>query len=93
MNFKQWLIIKDDDKRTFEVVSQTLSDNAFFNKVIAMQRDGMNVTSVIIPVSNTNASKDHITFTGYSKEAGLYDRLVKQHQQLIQQQWGGWDAD
>lgn len=92
MNFKQWLIIKDDNKRTFEVVSQAMSDNAFYNKVIAMQREGMNVTSVIIPVSNRNASKDHISFTGYHKEEGLYDRLLKQHQQLIQQQYGEWEG-
>ena len=93
MNFKQWLVIKDDHTRTFEVVGQVMSDNALSNKVIAMQREGMLVTSVIIPVSNRTASKDHITFTGYTKEAGLYDRLLKHHQQLIQQQYGNWEED
>lgn len=93
MNFKQWLVIKDDNKRTFEVVGQVMSDNAFSNKVIAMQREGMNVTSVILPVGGKNPSKESIKFIGFTKEEGLYDRLLKQHQQLIQQQYGNWEED
>ncbi|MBS1681322.1 MAG: hypothetical protein JST48_06400 [Bacteroidetes bacterium] len=83
-----WLIIRDDGKRTFEVVISGISENAFSNKVIAMQREGMLVTSLLMPVSNKNASKDHIKLTGYTREEGLYDRLVKQHLKIIQQNLG-----
>jgi len=84
MAFKNWLIIKDDSKRTFEVITQPLSENAFTNKVVAMQREDMQVTSVVMPVTNKNASKAHIKFLDYTHEDGLYERLSKQHLQLIQ---------
>jgi len=88
MYTKSWLVIRDDNKRTFEVVTQHVSENAFSNKVIAMQRQGMRVTSVLLPVTNSHASKDHIKFVGYAKEDGLYERLLKQHMELIQQNLG-----
>lgn len=87
---KSWLIIKDETARTFEVVVG-LSENAFSNKVIAMQRAGMTVTPVLLPVSNRHASKDHITFTGYTREDGLWNRLQLQLQKQIQQSLGEWD--
>jgi hypothetical protein len=88
---KSWLVIKDDQARTFEVVTADISENAFSNKVIAMQRERMTVTSILLPLSNRHASKDHISFTGYTREEGLWARLLKQHQQLIQQNLGEWD--
>ena len=57
--------------------------NAFSNKTVAMQRDGMNVSLVILPVGSKYASKTSIKLTGYSREDGLYDRLLKQHQEII----------
>lgn len=93
MYTKSWLIIKDEKTRTFEVVSQTGNDNAFTNKSVAMQRDGMAVSSVILPVSNKHASKDSITLTGYTKEIGLYNRLLKQHQTIILNQASLWDGE
>ncbi len=91
MIFKQWLIIKDDNKRTFEVVSQAVSENAFSNKVIAMQREGMNVTSVMQPVTNKSASKESIKFIGYTREEGLYERLCNQHRDILMKHEGHWD--
>ena len=88
---KSWFIIKDESTRTFEVVTQPLSENAFSNKVIAMQLEGLNITPVLLPVSNRHASKEHIAFTGYTREEGLFDRLQKKHAQLIQQKFGGWE--
>jgi hypothetical protein len=88
---KSWLIIKDETTRTFEVVTHSLSENAFSNMVIAMQRAGMTVTPVLLPVSNRHASKEHITFTGYTREEGLYNRLLQHHHKLIQQALGEWD--
>jgi hypothetical protein len=75
---KFWLVIKDDSKRTFEVIGQERNTNAFTNKSHAMQRVGMNVTAVVLPVTGKNFSKDVISFIGYEKEDGLYERLDKQ---------------
>ena len=93
MNFKIWLIIKDDNKRTYEVASQSDNENAFSNKVIAMQRDGMNVTSVILPVTNKNSSKESIRFVGYTREEGLYTRLLKQHDEIVHRGIGEWEEE
>jgi hypothetical protein len=82
MYTKNWHVIRDDSKRTFEVVTVSMSENAFTNKTQAMQRDGMNVSFVLLPVSNKNASKAAVNLTGYTKEDGLYDRLLKQHAEI-----------
>jgi hypothetical protein len=79
---KFWLIIKDDSKRTFEVCGQESNTNWFTNKIYAMQKDGMNVSCITPPVTNKTSSKELIKITGYAKEDGLYERLLKQHQQL-----------
>ncbi|MBS1952357.1 MAG: hypothetical protein OJF59_001969 [Cytophagales bacterium] len=83
MYTKNWLIIKDDSKRTFEVVVNNMSENAFTNKAYAMQREGMNVTCVLLPVTNKYASKTAINFIGYTNENGLYLRLLKQFDELV----------
>lgn len=93
MYTKSWLIIKDEKTRTFEVVSQVDNDNAFTNKTIAMQRDGMAVSSIILPVSNKHASRDSIALNDYKKEVGLYDRLLKQHQAIILNQASLWNDE
>jgi hypothetical protein len=80
--FKFWQIIKDDSKRTFEVLSQEANTNSFTNKTYAMQRSGMNVSCITPPVSNKNSSKDLIKVTGYTKEEGLYQRLLKAYYDL-----------
>lgn len=82
MYTKNWHIIRDDSKRTFEVVTVSMSENAFTNKTHAMQRDGMNVSFVLLPVSNKNASKAAVKITGYGQEDGLYERLLKQHSEI-----------
>ncbi|HNR73651.1 MAG: hypothetical protein UZ12_BCD005000256 [Bacteroidetes bacterium OLB12] len=88
---KSWFVIKDENTRTFEVVTQSLSENAFSNKVVAMQREGLNITPVLLPVSNRHASKEHISFTGYTREEGLFNRLLQQHAKLMQQKFGEWE--
>jgi hypothetical protein len=75
---KNWHIVKDDAKHTFEVCGQTPNDNGFINKVIAMQRAGLNVSWVTPPVTNKTSSKDLIKFTNYTREDGLFDRLFKE---------------
>jgi putative aminopeptidase FrvX len=87
---KTWIVIKDDTARTFEVITQATNENTYANKAVAMQRDGMNVTCVTIPASNRHASREAISFIGYTREAGLYHRLLKQHNEIILRQAGEW---
>jgi hypothetical protein len=87
---KSWYIIKDDSARTFEVVVG-ISENAFSNRVVTLQRAGLNVTPVIVPVSNRHASKEQIIMAGYSPEEGLYERLHQQQQKLMKEQFGEWE--
>lgn len=79
---KCWLVIKDEAKRTYEVVGQASNDNAFSNKAYAMQKDGMKVSAVILPVTNHYASKESIKFVGYQREAGLHERLLSEHRAI-----------
>ena len=90
---KFWQVIKDESKKTFEVCGQVSNTNGFTNKTYAMQKAGLNVSCVTPPVSNKNSSKDLIKFTGYSKEEGLYERLLKQYRQITIQSAGEWDVE
>jgi hypothetical protein len=90
MYSKNWQVIKDDVKRTFEVCGQETSTNSFTNKVHAMQKAGMNVSCITPPVTNKTSSKDLIKVTGYTKEDGLYQRLLKQHMEINIRDAGDW---
>jgi hypothetical protein len=82
MNFKYWQVIKDDSKRTFEVCGQVTNENAFTNKTYAMQRAGMPVSCLTLPVTNKNSSKGTIKISGYTPEDGLYAKLLKQFMEI-----------
>jgi hypothetical protein len=77
------MIIRDDSKRTFEVCTQESNDNAFTNRTVAMQRAGMNVSCMTPPVTNKTSTKGLIKITGYNQENGLYERLLKQHREIV----------
>ena len=83
MNIKYWTIIKDDTKRTFEVSGPTTNDNSFTNKIYAMQKAGMNVSSVSPPVTNKTSSKGIIKIAGYTQENGLHERLLAQYAEIL----------
>ena len=85
MYSKFWLIVKDDTKKTFEVCGQASSDNAFTNRIYGMQRSGMNISYVILPVTNKTSSKDLIKITAYTKEEGLYERLQQEHARALRE--------
>jgi hypothetical protein len=89
MNVKYWQIIKDDTKRTFEVIGQATSENSLFNSTYAMQKSGMTVSSVSLPVNNKTSSKGLIKIPGYTVEEGLHERLKAQHREIIRSidQW------
>ena len=91
MNAKYWQIIRDDSKRTFEVCGQIMNDNAFTNKTYAMQKAGMNVSGMTPPVTNKTSSKDMVKITGYIKEDGLYDRLLKEYTEITIRSSGEWE--
>ena len=82
MYSKCWHIIRDDSKRTFEVFDRQTNNDSFMNQTHAMQKAGMNVSCMTPPVTNKMASKDIIKVTGYSKEAGLYERLLNEYKQI-----------
>jgi hypothetical protein len=83
MNIKYWLIIKDDKKRTFEANGPATNDNHFTNKIYAMQKAGMSVSGVTPPVTNKTSSKGVIKIAGYTKEDGLWERLLVQHAEIL----------
>ena len=79
---KFWQILKDDSTRTFEVCGQVSNENSFTNKTYAMQRAGMNVSCMTPPVTNKNSSKGLVKVTGYTKEDGLQERLLKKFREI-----------
>ena len=48
----------------------------------AMQKAGMNVSCITLPVTNKASSKDLIKVTGYVKEDGLHQRLLKEFMEI-----------
>jgi len=82
MYTKNWQIIKDDSKRTFEICGFEVNTNHFTNSVYGMQKAGMNVSCVTPPVTNRNSNKESVKVSGYTPEAGLYTRLLKQHREI-----------
>ncbi len=92
MYTRSWQIIRDDSKKTFEVIGQETNTDHFLNQVHGMQKLGMAVTGVILPVTNQYASKGAIRFAGYVQEEGLYDRLMKSYRQRISEDAGGWEV-
>lgn len=83
MNITYWQVIRDDSKRTFEVIGKTTNDNAFTNRTHAMQKTGMNVSCMTPPVTNKTSSKDAIKIVGYTKEEGLNERLIKEYSEIL----------
>lgn len=83
MYTRSWQIIRDDTKKTFEVQGQESNTDHFLNLVHGMQKLGMTVTAVVLPVTNRHASKESIQFTGYRRDDGLYQRLVQEYQQKM----------
>ena len=58
-----------------------------------MQKAGMNVSGITPPVTNKTSSKDLIKITGYTKEDGLQQRLLKQFQQITMPPMDdGWES-
>lgn len=82
---KYWLVIRDDARRTFEVYGQGANENALVNKAYAMQKAGMNVSGIALPVTGKAPNKEAIKFSGYSYEIGLYKRLDKEYMRLRMQ--------
>lgn len=90
MYSKYWQVIKDDTKRTFEVCGQVANENSFTNKTYAMQKAGMNVSCTTPPVTNKNSSKETIKIVGYTKEDGLYERLLTELREITRKTFEEW---
>ncbi len=91
MYTRSWQIIRDDRKKTFEVLGQETNSDHFSNLVHGMQKLGMQVTPMLLPVTNQYASKDAIRYSGYTPEVGLYDRLMKDYRARISEGSGAWE--
>ena len=89
MSAKYWQIIRDDTKRTFEVCGQAMSDNTLHNSTHAMQKAGMNVSYLTLPVNNKASSKGVIKIVGYTPEDGLQERLRTEYRDKMRSidQW------
>jgi hypothetical protein len=90
MYSKNWQVIKDDSKRTFEVCSHASNTNSFTNQIHGMQKAGMNVSYITPPVTNKNSSKDTIKIIGYTKEDGLHERLLAEFRKITMESHGQW---
>jgi hypothetical protein len=93
MYTRSWQIIRDDTQKTFEVQGQESNTNHFLNLVHGMQRLGMTVSAVVLPVTNRHASEESIQFTGYRRVKGLYEQLTKDYQHKMRGDGGMWDED
>ena len=58
-----------------------------------MQKAGMHVTAVVLPVTNKNSSKEVIKFVGYTREDGLYEKLLQQHRELTARTFDEWPEE
>jgi hypothetical protein len=73
---KQWQVIKDDTKRTYEVCGAEMNTNHFTRMIHGMQRAGMNVSYYTPPVTNKMANKEFVTVQNYKKEVGLQELSI-----------------
>jgi hypothetical protein len=87
---RMWLIIRDDKKKTFEVCGQDTNENSFTNKTYAMQRAGMNVSCMTPPITNKSSSKELFKIVGYTREDGLYERLLQEHRDIVRRESNEW---
>ena len=90
MYSKCWEIIRDDSKRTFEICGQATNNNSFMNSTHAMQKAGMSVSCLTPPVTNKTSSKEKIIISGYKKEVGLHDRLLKEFREITMRSIDPW---
>jgi len=91
MYTRSWQIIRDDTKKTFEVLGQESNTDHFLNLVHGMQKLGMTVTAVVLPVTNRHSSKDAIEFTSYRRDNGLYEQLMKEYRRKMSGDGGFWE--
>jgi hypothetical protein len=82
MYSKYWQIVRDDSTRTFEVCGQNSNTNFFTNGIQAMQKAGMTVTGMTPPVGGKYSNKESIKIAGYTREKGLYERLLTEYREL-----------
>lgn len=87
---KCWQVIKDDSKKTFEVVGQAANTNAFTNSVFGMQRAGMNVSFITPPVGSKISNRDAVKVPDYKMEEGLHERLVREYQEILRKSVDEW---
>ena len=83
MYSKCWLIIKDESKRTYEIIGQSANTNAFTNATYSWQKAGMTVSCMTPPVTSNNIVKDVERHSGYKPEEGLHKRLSAEYLKIV----------
>lgn len=81
-----WEIIKDDSRKTFEVLGRSSDDTHLINLTCEMQEHGLPVRCETM--ETTKARHDIPTgykHIGYTEETGLYRRLLKQLEEAKRQ--------
>jgi len=91
MTSKYWQVIRDDAKHTFEICGQESNTNYFTNEIHGMQKAGMNVSAMTPPVGSKLSNRETIKITGYTKEPGLYDRLLKEYSKITRASFDLWE--
>ena len=91
MYTKNWQIIRDDRKLTYEIVGQESNTNYFTNAVHGMQKCGMSVSGLTPPVTTRTSSKESMKVTGYTKEDGLHERLLKEYREITRKEFEQWE--
>jgi hypothetical protein len=72
-----WEVIKDDSRKTFEVIRQSFDDTHLTKLTCEMQEYGLPVRCETIPATKPRQDIPlGYRQIGYTEESGLYDRLV-----------------
>ncbi len=70
-------IIIDDNKRTLEILNWSTDDTHLINNVVSMQKAQMPTRCTTI---DKEPLRDEILIQGYTREDGLYTRLLVEYE-------------
>jgi len=80
-------IVIDDTTRTIEIIGWSHDDTHLINNVVAMQKAKMNIRCTTI---EKEPLKDEIIIQGYTRENGLYSRLLIEYEKITGESLKRW---
>src|SRR5205823_14388264 len=82
-----WEVIKDDARKTFEMIGRSTDDTHVVNVVCEMQDHGMSVRCETIPSTKSRLEiASGYGDIGYIEEAGLFTRLIDELEKAKQRE-------